>query len=197
MGDVLSLLDTLLLHLSALAGMAKENTTRGFGWRFLDLGRRLERSQFTIDMLSIVQDTSKDGHLGLESILEVFDCGITYRSRYLTDLQFAQVVDLILNDDGNPRSLLFQLQALGRHLDALPKLQDDPFPRREQGLVLRAITDLRMMDFPGLARDPEGPQREHLGALLNRLHEDLPTISDCLSRGWLSHAETTRQLSRA
>lgn len=196
-GDILSLLDTLLLHLSALAGMAKENTTRSFGWRFLDLGRRLERSQFTIDMLSIVQDASRDGRLGLESMLEVFDCGITYRSRYLTDLQFAQAVDLILNDIGNPRSLLFQLQALGRHLDALPKLQDDPFLRKEQALVERALTDIKLIDFPGLAREPEGPQRERLGELLNRLHDDLPTISDCLTRGWLSHAETTRQLSRA
>jgi uncharacterized circularly permuted ATP-grasp superfamily protein/uncharacterized alpha-E superfamily protein len=195
-GDVLSLLDTLLLHLSALAGNSKENTTRGFGWRFLDLGRRLERSQFTVDMLSIVQDASNDGHLGLDALLEVFDNSITYRSRYLTDLQFAQAVDLILNDDGNPRSLLFQLQAISRHLDALPRLQENPFPRREQALILSAITELRLLDFPGLARDPEGAERTRLGDLLKRLHGDLPSVSDCLSRAWLSHAETTRQLSR-
>ncbi len=195
-GDVLSLLDTLLLHLSALAGNSKENTTRGFGWRFLDLGRRLERAQFTLDMLGIVQEASNDGHLGLEALLEVFDSSITYRSRYLTELQFAQAVDLILNDDGNPRSLLFQLQALGRHLDALPKLQESPFPRLEQALVLQAVTDLRLIDFPSLARDPSGVERTRLGELLVRLRRDLPTISDCLTRAWLSHAETTRQLSR-
>ena len=196
LGDVSNLLDTLLLHLSALAGMAKENTTRGFGWRFLDLGRRLERSQFTVEMLSIVHGASRDGRLGLESILEVFDCGITYRSRYLAELQFAQAIDLVLNDDGNPRSLLFQLQAISRHLDTLPKLRDDPFPRRDQALVLQATTDLRLIDFLGLARDPEGPERERLGQLLFRIRSELPTISDCISRGWLSHAETTRQLSR-
>ena len=30
---------------AALAGMGMENTTRGPGWRFLDLGRRLERPE--------------------------------------------------------------------------------------------------------------------------------------------------------
>lgn len=195
-GDVLSVLDNLLLHLSALAGMSKENTTRGSGWRFLDLGRRLERSQFTVDMLCIVQNASKDGQLGLDALLEVFDSGITYRSRYLTELQFAQAVDLLLVDEDNPRSLLFQLTATGRHLDALPKPPGDPFPRREQALVLRAIADLRLLDFPGLARDAEGAERARLGDILERLRVEIPEISDSLTRSWLSHAETSRQLSR-
>lgn len=196
-GDVLSVLDNLLLHLSALAGMSKENTTRGSGWRFLDLGRRLERSQFTVDMLCIVQNASKDGLLGIDALLEVFDSGITYRSRYLTELQFAQAVDLLLVDEDNPRSLLFQLSVAKRHLDALPKAPDDPFPRREQALVLRAVSDLRLLDFPALARDPEGAERARLGDLLERLRGEIPEVSDCLTRTWLSHAETTRQLSRA
>lgn len=196
-GDVLSLLDNLLLHLSALAGMAQENTTRGFGWRFLDLGRRLERSAFTVEMMSVVQEASKDGRLGLDSFLEVFDSGITYRSRYLTELQFAQAMDLILGDDGNPRSLLFQLVAIGRHLDALPRLQESPFPRREQAIVLQAVADIRLMDFPALARDPSGEERGRLGEFLRRLRREIPTVTDCLTRAWLSHAETTRQLSRS
>lgn len=194
-GDVLSVLDNLLLHLSALAGMSKENTTRGSGWRFLDMGRRLERSQFTIDLLCLVQNASRDGQLGLDALLEVFDSGITYRSRYLTDLQFAQAVDLLLIDEDNPRSLLFQLAALGRHLDALPHPGDDPFPRKERALVLRAASDLRLIDFPALAHDPEGAERERLGALLERLRAEVPEISDSLTRSWLSHAEP-RQLSR-
>jgi uncharacterized alpha-E superfamily protein len=80
-------------------------------------------------------DASADGRQGLEAVLEILDSSITYRSRYFAELRFAQAVDLILNDDGNPRSLLFQLQAISRHLDALPRLQDNPFPRREQALI--------------------------------------------------------------
>lgn len=196
-GDVLSVLDNLLLHLSALAGMSKENTTRGSGWRFLDLGRRLERAQFIVDFLCIIQNASKDGLLGLDALLEVFDSGITYRSRYLTELQFAQAIDLILVDDDNPRSLVFQLAATERHLDSLPKPTGEPFPRRDQAIVLRAVTDVKLVDFPALARDPEGAERVRLGELLDRLHDELPEVSDCLTRSWLSHAETSRQLSRA
>lgn len=100
-------------------------------------------------------------------------------------------------DEDNPRSLLFQLSVAKRHLDALPKAPDDPFPRREQALVLRAVSDLRLLDFPALARDPEGAERARLGDLLERLRGEIPEVSDCLTRTWLSHAETTRQLSRA
>lgn len=196
LGDVLGLLDNLLLHLSALAGMAKENTTRGAGWRFLDLGRRIERSHFILEILDIVQQTAVDSTLGLESLLDVLDSAITYRSRYLADLQFAQAFDLVICDEGNPRSLLFQMNAIGRHLDALPRLQDSPFPRPEQGIVLKASADLRLIDFPALARDPQGDERIRLGSLLGQLKDSLPMVSDSLSRAWLSHAETTRQLSR-
>ena len=45
LGDVLSALNRLVLDLSAFAGMGTESMTRGPGWRFLDMGRRLERAQ--------------------------------------------------------------------------------------------------------------------------------------------------------
>ncbi len=195
-GEVLGLLDSLLLHLSALAGMAKENTTRGLGWRFLDLGRRLERCQFTLDLVDVLDSASADGRQGLEAVLEVLDSSITYRSRYFAELRFAQAMDLILVDETNPRSLLFQLLAVQRHLDALPRLQENPFLRRDQAVAVQAVTDLRLVDFTALARDPSGPERERLTASLGRMRQDLPAITDCLTRAWLSHAETTRQLAR-
>lgn len=195
-GEVLGLLDSLLLHLSALAGMAKENTTRGLGWRFLDLGRRLERCQFTLDLIDVLDSASADGRQGLEAVLEILDSSITYRSRYFAELRFAQSMDLILVDETNPRSLLFQMMAVQRHLDALPRLQDNPFPRKDQALTIQAVTDLRLLDFAAIARDPAGAERERLMALLARMRQDLPVITDCLTRAWLSHAETTRQLAR-
>jgi uncharacterized alpha-E superfamily protein len=176
--------------------MAKENTTRGLGWRFLDLGRRLERCQFTLDLIDVLDGASADGRQGLEAVLEILDSSITYRSRYFAELRFAQSMDLILVDETNPRSLLFQMMAVQRHLDALPRLQDNPFPRKDQALTIQAVTDLRLLDFTAIARDPEGNERERLMDLLSRMRKDLPVITDCLTRAWLSHAETTRQLAR-
>ena len=44
---LLAALDEIVRFVATLSGLAQENMTRGTGWRFLDLGRRLERAQFT------------------------------------------------------------------------------------------------------------------------------------------------------
>jgi uncharacterized alpha-E superfamily protein len=105
-------------------------------------------------------------------------------------------MDLLLADDGNPRSLLFQLQALAAHLESLPRLIDSPFPGRERREVLRGISEIQLFDFPALARDWDGESATSLHALLTHLKNGFPVISDALTRAWLSHAETTRQLAR-
>src|SRR5262249_17950942 len=43
MGEGVEILNQVLLHLAALHGLARENMTRAQGWRFLDMGLRLER----------------------------------------------------------------------------------------------------------------------------------------------------------
>ena len=48
----------------------------------------------------------------LETLLDIVDSSMTYRSRYRTSLQFAPVLDLVLMDDTSPRSVVYQLVAL-------------------------------------------------------------------------------------
>ena len=43
LGDTLSVLNQVFNLLSALSGLMTESMTRGPGWRFVDMGRRLER----------------------------------------------------------------------------------------------------------------------------------------------------------
>jgi uncharacterized alpha-E superfamily protein len=59
---------------------------------------------------------------GLRLALELRDSVITYRSRYLSVLQPAPALDLILADDGNPRGLAFQLDAIR---DLLQEMVED------------------------------------------------------------------------
>ena len=54
--------------------------------------------------------------------LELCDSTITYRTRYLGQLQPAPVLDLVILDDSNPRSLAFQLRAIEGHLDYLARV---------------------------------------------------------------------------
>ena len=94
---------------TTIAGVASEDMVHGGGRLFLDLGRRVERAQVGAAVLATVLDQPPvriDGTLRMA--LELCDSAITYRSRYLTALQPAPVLDLVLADPGNPRALASQ-----------------------------------------------------------------------------------------
>jgi len=122
LGTLTGFLDRVITSLSALSGLAMESMTRGHGWRFLDMGRRLERALQGLSLLraAFASGAERDGAL-LETLLAVADSSITYRRRYLAGLHPAAVVDLLLVDDGNPRAVLFQIEALREHLLHLPR----------------------------------------------------------------------------
>ena len=122
MSDVLELLDAGISRLAAFSGLVAENLTRGQRWTFLDMGRRLERS---LQMSSLLRGTlgtatRTEGSV-LEALLEIADSSMTYRRRYLSMLQAAPVLDLLLADETNPRSLAYQLAALAESIDRLPR----------------------------------------------------------------------------
>jgi len=108
---------SLLRFAANFAGLAAENMVRGGGWLFLDLGRRVERAQAIAAQVATALDQPPPRiESGLRLVLELCDSVITYRSRYLTVLQPAPVLDLVLADEGNPRGLAFQLEAMWHHL---------------------------------------------------------------------------------
>ncbi|MBV9767946.1 MAG: circularly permuted type 2 ATP-grasp protein, partial [Bryobacterales bacterium] len=103
-------LNRAIITLSAFGGLVMESMTRGDGWRFLDIGRRLERAIQMVGLLGNGLPQQAPGRVGvLEAILEMADSSITYRSRYLTSVQVDLVLDLLLVDEANPRSIAFQL----------------------------------------------------------------------------------------
>jgi len=122
LGTLTAFLDRVVTSLSALSGLAMESMTRGHGWRFLDMGRRLERALQLLSLLraAFAAGAEREGAL-LETLLAVADSSITYRRRYLAGLHPAAVVDLLLVDESNPRAVLFQIEALREHLLHLPR----------------------------------------------------------------------------
>src|SRR6185436_20749281 len=118
--------------------------------------------------------------------------GITYRRRYLANLQLAPVLDLLVIDDTNPRSVLFQARALVEHLAALPA-SPSAGPRSPQQRIATAIlAELQLADAEALAASAAEGDRPALKALLTRLGEQLPALSDSLSSSYLSHAAVSR-----
>ncbi len=185
--------DTLVSKLGALAGMCTENTTRGPGWHFLDAGRRVERAQLATGLMSrpFASDSARDA-AAMTTLLEVADSAITYRSRYLAAQQPHAVLDLLLTDDSNPRSVLFQLEALSGHLGALPREQ--ALPTQAERLALGALTWVRLVDPQELCKLDEEGGRPALTHLLEHLGSDLTLLSDAVTAQWLDHARSPRAL---
>jgi uncharacterized alpha-E superfamily protein len=115
-----SVLNTLVHDLAAFSGMETENMTRGHGWVFLDLGRRIERGIAVARLLEAALRGSGPRELLLEPLLEITDSVITYRRRYFAEPRIAGVLDLLLLDPTNPRAVAFQLAVLERHAVSLP-----------------------------------------------------------------------------
>jgi uncharacterized alpha-E superfamily protein len=191
--DALPLLDRLVLDLAALAGMATENTTRGPGWRFLDLGRRLERATFTAELVRGALVPRVDETV-LDTVLEIADSAITYRARYLLSLQVPPVIDLLLCDGTNPRAMAFQLERIAEHVAAMPR-SVQALPTPAERLALGAHTWVRLVDPQELSREDEAGERSHLAHVLDHLSSDLTLLSDTVTTQYLSHATTTRQPS--
>jgi uncharacterized alpha-E superfamily protein len=129
-------------------------------------------------------------------VLEAADSGMTYRRRYLNRLEAAPVLDLLLADEGNPRSVIFQINSLVDHIAGLPRDATVAVRTPEQRLALELRAELQLADIDALATPVDG-ERAALLALFERWTEELPALSDSLSASYLSHATVSRQLGWA
>jgi len=126
--------DRALVTLAAISGLVQENFNRVAGWRFLDIGRRVERAINTCRMVrSFAGDNASADDLDI--LLDLIDSQITYRSRYLIGVALAPVRDMALLDPYNPRSVSFQISQLRDHIDTLPTLNDDGIPEEPKRFI--------------------------------------------------------------
>ncbi len=188
--QALARLNRVVIACAALAGMGSENTTRGPGWRFLDLGRRVERATCTIDCLHAVLECGSTV-AALEAVLRVADSSITYRSRYLTTLQAEPVIDLLLCDASNPRAVAYQTEAIAAHVADLPHESGSALATPAERLATRLVASVRLADPLALCRD-----RAAGLALLDALNADLIALSEAVTTAYLTHVAPSRALAR-
>ncbi len=136
--------DQALRALAALSGLMHENINRVSGWRFLDMGRRIERGIATCRFARIfatAEATADD----LDVVLDLIDSQITYRSRYRAGVALAPARDMVLLDPYNPRSVAFQVAQTDAHLADLPLLRNDGILEAPQRLSMSLNSELAVI----------------------------------------------------
>jgi uncharacterized alpha-E superfamily protein len=175
--------------LAAFAGLLSENPTRGHGWRFLDIGRRIERALQMIALLRVgVATAPYPDDSCLEVLVQVADSSTTYRSRYLTSIRTRFVLELLLTDESYPRSVAYQLAALVDRIDALPQAELPTAPQQEKHLATRLRTLVREARLDELKRRDTRGKRLTLEAYLQTLRNGVMDLSEAISARYLSHS---------
>jgi uncharacterized alpha-E superfamily protein len=167
-----------------LSGFVLDGMTRGLGWRFLSMGRRIER---LTNLCTALQIATREGRShGLDWLLELCDSSVTYRSRYLVAAEWLPVLDLLVRDEANPRSLAFQAKGLA---DYIAKLEAS-HGRFASDVLAPSHAALGHLNAADLA--PESPL---LASVLDQLQRAAYQMSDELTLKFFSHAASRSVLS--
>ncbi len=189
----LAILDRIIPMCTALAGYALDDMTRDDAWRFLVMGRNLERMAFlssaAMQVLGL-PDEECDAALG--ALLEIGNVSMTYRARYQRHPELLPVLDLLVFDELNPHSICFQLAAFGNHLQQLgTTLEFQPVNDPASLLQTLRAFDLAQWEHLRLSRG------EPLAALLEACERCVHGLSDELTQRFFIHAGERPQTSVA
>ena len=188
-------LDRIMTALMAVAGATSENMSGELGWEYFRVGRRVERALLLAtlvrSLLVQVADPRVEALL-TESALLAAESFTLYRRRYYAQPEIETALDLLLLDETNPRSLIFQVKELEQLLGELPGQHDRPLTT-EMRRVIEAAGTLRLAEARDLAVT-DRHLRAHLDALLARLYQSISDASAALTETYFTHVEGPYQL---
>ena len=195
LGELFDFLNRLVMNLAALSGFALDDMTRDEGWRFLMIGRRIERLQFLSNGLSaFIAGDAVDDQAGLDWLLELGNSSITYRSRYLAVPQLIPVLDLLLLDAQNPHAVLFQLKLVARAVRRLSDEFDMPADRALEPLIERvARFDLGTLENALFGEASVRAVLDGLRSLLQDIASVSIQVSDRLALRHFVHVDDVSQ----
>ena len=172
---------------------ALDDMTRDAAWRFLVIGRHVERMAFlssaTTQVIGLAHEEC-DAMLG--ALLEIGNVGMTYRARYQRHPELLPVLDLMVLDEANPHSVCFQLAALANHLQEVV-MQLEFQPVNDPASLLQALRGFELAQFEDPSAQPSAP----LAALLAACERYAYGLSDELTQRFFIHAGEQSQTSVA
>ena len=192
---LLPYLKEVLSDSAAVAGLAADSMTRGHEWRFLEIGREIECALRTLQLVKSLLSTTPTDEMTnlrlLQAVLEIGDGLMTYHRRYGGRLQIVPVIDLLLSDESNPRSVAYQVAKLrdaSKHLPGNNQSEATFSPLDRE--LMRVLAELRLANIEQLA-ETKNNNRENLIKLLDEQISSIERISEIVTRLYLSHAPRT------
>ena len=193
-------LDPLVTSLVAFSGLIQENMTHNEGWHFLEAGRRLERGTSIAALLrsTLAPLTGDQDEITLiEAVLGITDSLITYRRRYRAGTRIGALLELVFQDESNPRALAYQLVQLERLMAQMPKGDLAVGRTAAEKLLMKSLTEIRLAELDALAQaDPKARCRLALDETLRDLDLQLAAVSDAITAQYFRHEEQPHSLLR-
>ncbi|MBX2886534.1 MAG: circularly permuted type 2 ATP-grasp protein [Granulosicoccus sp.] len=195
-GQTLAVLEDALLLVSASTGLEHDNVTHSDGWHFMMLGRRIERAHQISATVGAMLSVDRENQRLLEYLLRLFDSVMTYRNRYRSDLNNQLVIQLVLLDEINPRSLAYQFRCIQELTAALPGRRtmsaNDPLQR----LASAGLSRVRLAD-PETLISSDRDARQSLQRFLRVLQQLPASLADTITSYYFTHTESLQQLGSA
>lgn len=184
---LLPYLQRIISDAAAFEGLISEGMTRGHGWRFLDIGRRIQRGILTLKLIKnmLLSKTENERQI-LTALLEVGDGTLTYFGRYGTKLHSAPIADLLMCDESNPHSVAFQAATIEKTVNELPQATDSVFFTPLDKEILKLTSQFRLADIYSLVKENDG-KREILANYCDERIKEFQNIEDMLSREYFNH----------
>jgi uncharacterized circularly permuted ATP-grasp superfamily protein/uncharacterized alpha-E superfamily protein len=194
---MLSAVDAVITSMMAFISLNRESISREQGWTLLDTGRKIEQGLLLSTMLRstlILKQEDNIEYILRETVLKSNENIVNYRYKYRAHLQLPLLLDLMLLDSSNPKSLIYQMERLKAYMNQLPKINQNNFLSEHQRLALEALTTLQLADKDYLSElDPSTNTYTHLEDFLNKISGILSTISETVSKTYFKHAQEEQQ----
>ena len=179
--------------LAAITGSQTDRMVHDDGWRLLSMGRHIERLITLSRALSLaLEHGCVHDQAGFEAVIALFDSTITFHAQYQQRRDMVALIDLLVMDRDNPRSLAWVVQTLRSRLDKLARSATPQDAVLAQGLPNPDTWVLQ--DLSNWQRSPEGLRTwSDLAELLDGCEIAAVELSNELSRLHFSHADLRNQ----
>jgi uncharacterized circularly permuted ATP-grasp superfamily protein/uncharacterized alpha-E superfamily protein len=185
-------------QLANLEALGNETLARDTGWRFLKLGRRIERARHVVFLANAFllperaagEARTLPTEFRLQTLLHFTDTLFAYRRIYHGVFQPASILAWLISAPENPRGLRFQAERIAEHLAALPEeLALRPVLALRE-TAFRLVSNVKLVNPSALAGDPRLAAEFYASseAILTKLHERLTQI-------YFSHSEVPESLT--